>query len=1848
VRNHLLALFDGLRQRTSEYIDTAYLTNDSVLNEARRRLIEDPSDGPIFREPLFEPIRKYVEAPLDADGLLEIAGLKTLTPAARERAARLLERFDPVRYCTLFAHQQRAIEIALRERKNFVVTTGTGSGKSFCFQIPLVLSLLAEALGGGARSMWRGPALSGSTWWNQSHPEFEPKRTATRRRAAVRGLIMYPLNALVQDQVDGMRGILNSPAAEAFYEQVLGGDRIFFGQYSGSTPGMGAPSYNNSIECAATLRDIEYMSAGQQGAPDPSLQVLGGSELITRWDIQSFPPDILITNYSMLSIMLLRDREQAMLDATRAWLKESEQNRFFLVIDELHSYRGTGGTEISHTIRAFIDRIGLTPSHPQLQIIATSASLSPTEGEKFLSEFFGTQSGVQRFEVIDGPAESVDARALKLAQSLTPDLEQLARQEICEADVEALSQAIARKGQIDAASASEVFERAHLHDALILAAERAKTQHPEAQRLTSYPLTVNDIARLLFAGNERAAIGFLTLVTGQWSCTRGLKDKLRMHLFVRNLDGIRRAMDTTGGTLAPPILYDASRSVCARTGCINLDVYYCQECGEVYYFGYKNSEPGKQFFISNDASPDPSQRPPGVLLHIPKPGMQYSHGEDWMACSFNGRTGELAHRTSAAAAHAKRDSINVMRLMLDPIPGSRWYELPHGCISCETSWATRPHIKSPIRSMGTGYNKFSQIIIEELVGTLRTGQSDTKASKLVIFSDSRKDAALMAADLELNHYLDTVRALTEAHLERASSVDPELTSYVQALEAAKKSGQWDEPGSHPYRKKHGSIARDLRDYFRGELDPDSDRAARQRVEVLLASMRKPLARIFGEEQSIASCVREDLIALGMNPAGLEKARRYAWQDLYVLPSPSSSPDIATAMTTARAFLEGKLARNIREVITSAMGRDFESLGYGWVTFDRHHALAKGLDERTIALLDVVIRFLIKHYRTRDEFSKGFENGQLVGYFTQWLAENRLSQWQGLTSVELCAQLQELLGRMGVVDSQFKIRKEGLYLHPSGSEFWRCDKCRTVHLFLADGRCRNVKFRGTKVSPGCSGVLERRSITELKEERNYYRSLTKLGRHEYSLRTEELIGHTDKLDQRLRQLAFQGKFFGKLARAGLAPQQLERYFGIEALSVTTTMEAGVDIGGLRAIYLANMPPKRFNYQQRVGRAGRRLDRLSVSITFCKGQKHDEYYFANQLLMVGWETPSPVLDMDNERILQRVMLRQALYLLRESNKGLREALGDVPLEGGSSNGYFGTIGSVQALESQIRQAYASIKDQLVSFAQRIRPDLKPTVIQYNLRHMEVTFDDCLMRLHQLVDRYGADYSFTAALQEEGKLPLFGLPVRTSQLIHANPNRGENKARWPMRAGVIDRTEDVALAEFAPDREIIKDKQVHRSVGVAWPRSPAASLGGSEIVFLAPTEQRALLVCSACDAVDLRAGEECTECGAIGAEVRSYIGWRPDAYVADIDSHRMYEGHMESKTTHVLSHPSALNEDSAAAWREDLAFKVRGFQGRVVRANTNASEGYSFKRVEHTRTMDGIYIEQSLINAKLATAAWANAREGNIVEGVALYSELVTDVLIATLARAFPETCRLGVSEGYRHIAVKSAWDSVAELIGKAISIREDIEPHEISVGRKFSKWQELSGDEIGGWALFISDNLDNGAGYATSYATTTQFAQLLQYAKGHIGGFLSSGTHAQACSTSCYTCLRSYQNRRIHQNLDWRLALDLIEVLLGERATFDLSASWWESYVRGLFHQRLQNITSTDWETVSTSFGTCFRTANGQRGVIPLHPFINIGHRALQRERELRRAEVGAGQTAELDVFSFERQPITSLQTAFRGQ
>lgn len=126
------------------------------------------------------------------------------------------------------------------------------------------------------------------------------------------------------------------------------------------------------------------------------------TELISREQIHTNTPDILITNYSMLNILGMRKKGQELFSKTKEWLKKDD-SIFTLILDELHSYRGTSGTEIMYAIRMFLKYIGLNAYSPKLRIICTSASFEEeTTTKKYLCEFFKIENNDfnEKFSVI--------------------------------------------------------------------------------------------------------------------------------------------------------------------------------------------------------------------------------------------------------------------------------------------------------------------------------------------------------------------------------------------------------------------------------------------------------------------------------------------------------------------------------------------------------------------------------------------------------------------------------------------------------------------------------------------------------------------------------------------------------------------------------------------------------------------------------------------------------------------------------------------------------------------------------------------------------------------------------------------------------------------------------------------------------------------------------------------------------------------------------------------------------------------------------------------------------------------------------------------------------------------------------------------------------------------------------------------------------------------------------------------------------------------------------------------------------------------------------------------------------
>ena len=403
------------------YIETAFATRFPSLEEDRRALLQRPAA--LSQEPWIEPLPRY-QSSGKRIGELEADDLPGLT---RQAAGdfRSLAASGLIGDFTLHQHQVDMLRTALGGQ-SCVITAGTGSGKTESFLLPLFAYLAEESASWSPPNAiprhlddwwwsddWRdecGPLVGSRRRWRRSLRV--PQRGHETRPAAVRALILYPMNALVEDQLSRLRRALDSPEARSWLADNREGNRIYFGRYNGSTPVPGheyrKPNQRGqrSPDSIRIKRLVEAMRATERAAQvadeysqEPQKEDvryffprLEGSEMRSRWDMQDAPPDILITNFSMLSIMLMREADGDIFERTREWLEE-EGSVFHLIVDELHLYRGTSGTEVAYLLRLLLHRLGLRPGHPKLKILSSSASLEPDDPDslRFLSEFFGVE-----------------------------------------------------------------------------------------------------------------------------------------------------------------------------------------------------------------------------------------------------------------------------------------------------------------------------------------------------------------------------------------------------------------------------------------------------------------------------------------------------------------------------------------------------------------------------------------------------------------------------------------------------------------------------------------------------------------------------------------------------------------------------------------------------------------------------------------------------------------------------------------------------------------------------------------------------------------------------------------------------------------------------------------------------------------------------------------------------------------------------------------------------------------------------------------------------------------------------------------------------------------------------------------------------------------------------------------------------------------------------------------------------------------------------------------------------------------------------------------------------------------
>jgi len=369
-----ICIYENLKEQYFKYIDTAFSVDDPDFKRRRKEIyLPEGTDNNnvLAQEPYLELIKPYpssgkkitdikIDEVKDAYGNNYFSSQQELELFQNFCLSGLVGEFP------LYQHQIDMIK-NYAAGKNCIITTGTGSGKTESFLLPL-FAFLAKQISkwkqipeGNLEYNWFNTPIPNPRGGLTAHYKAKAQRQNSTREPSIKAIILYPMNALVDDQMTRLRKALDSEKAEEFYTDFCENHRVYFGQYNGATP---IPSdigdkQKKHDELREKINDLQlYWNKIQNVIGNGTLsdeqvedliytaQKVGGSELLTRFDMQETPPDIFITNYSMLNIMLMRDREDSVFTKTREWLEEdTENNIFHLIVDELHLNRGSSGTE---------------------------------------------------------------------------------------------------------------------------------------------------------------------------------------------------------------------------------------------------------------------------------------------------------------------------------------------------------------------------------------------------------------------------------------------------------------------------------------------------------------------------------------------------------------------------------------------------------------------------------------------------------------------------------------------------------------------------------------------------------------------------------------------------------------------------------------------------------------------------------------------------------------------------------------------------------------------------------------------------------------------------------------------------------------------------------------------------------------------------------------------------------------------------------------------------------------------------------------------------------------------------------------------------------------------------------------------------------------------------------------------------------------------------------------------------------------------------------------------------------------------------------------------------------------
>ncbi len=1894
--------FNRIRDLYITYLETAFRVRDKGVTAERRALLERP--GSFCAEPLLEPMPRYktVKRPLESlahDGPdderlpgfsarerrafvdLALAGLLDSAPADGAGAERISAY-------NIYRHQSDMLTRGIREGLPGIVTSGTGSGKTEAFLLPILAMLAREAI------HWPKPAapLPGRRWWQREDGRpFEswrdlPNRPSKRnpgaspfrsqregegrgRPAAVRALILYPMNALVEDQMTRIRKALDSDPARAVMDARFNGNRLYFARCTSDMKVTGfhvhpRPGPDEHARRSRKLKELFSASRALQETRETALRFdaerveageevrflfpsVDGGEMTSRWDIHAAPPDILISNISMLSAMLTREVDAPIFDKTRDWLISREDAFFFLVLDELHLQRGSAGTEVCYLLRLLFDRLGLDdPAHRRkLRILASSASL-PMEGAagddsiRYLTDMFGSH-GVRRgaFDVDEDPARAwrravLEGQVEKEAPSGVHTLHPRPFRMFLQAN------GASRHGVADLRHPGETHEewravrRALLPDStdvdvmetviacveeaarrIAHACEAGRDGRPRATR-------ASDLAERLFGNRtqgEMEAVRGLLLVRGagdmvaKWRPDAAVSDipSFRVHTFYRSVDGLFAAPGDPS-RLAPEFRtrsrlvgrLSVERGARFETdagkerGNRIVELLFCESCGELFLGGMRGGSGGRgsaeiellptepnleglpdlasqRFFETMSAGEFaifwPTEK--NTRFWPQKNGDLEPHCGAWRRAGYDPGTGRVTPLRAAGPPgrerirgylyhrNAKtRDGHN--RTGSDPGTAA-----PYECPACGTDYRRRmAGIRlSPIRNFRAGFAKSIQLLATELFGLLRLQEAEPK---LVSFSDSRQGAARAALDIQSRRHEDLRRELLVKSLRKIAADRPtperlreERKRLEDRIRERAISGRFS--GLSALIEKRDALSQALETTGRKDVPLE---------EIIETVEGRPA--FFGRsgERDRLKPLIAGFVELGVHPTSMSGVGRIRggggnwrrWEELFEWTpdgadwkdSDEDQPDV----DLARHELVRETQRQVCDVIFSKTYFSLEETGLG------RPCVPGDIREDRRFVLDAFLRVLGDAYRLRE--NPWIDPGDPTRLPPGWRVadeipiNNRVRRFARaiwpMNEKERLDQILQELEDVGHRGGFISISALCVHLAEETDPYWRCSVCGRVHLNRGPGVCTRCFSPLPDGPSGPTGEIRRSSYLARRIQRDDQM---------FRMHCEELTGQTD--DPADRQRKFKGILIGDAPGDQGALAAKSRI--IDLLAVTTTMEVGIDIGPLHAVFQGNMPPQRFNYQQRVGRAGRRRRAYAMALTVCRGKSHDLHYFRRPESITGDPPPPPFLTKTQPttalRFLRKAWLCKAFEILRDQGgapwPGDDIRPPDIHGEFVPADLYFDTR---QTWPAKLREALDAADAWRRRAADAIVGD-SPLRDDPAIRSFDA---ETLAREIDAVGGVGIRKGGLAnLLAEAGLLPMYGMPTRVRRL-YCRSRRRQRKP--PIHAWeTIERDLDLAIHEFAPGSVLVKDKMQHRCIGFtgALPEFLAVTRGGrvSDVTPLDPafSDPFWMVRCDYCGAWR-RFDEppedrevECRACGlaihgALSTECRTPNGFRTDFFPRPLDDEVFQSQRHRSLTA------EGATIDFTTDPRANLLFACRP-RTRTYRLNRGAPDGSTatgWRGFDAVVGVEMITRSRRLVDQHISTDHPPSSRfqPDPFAEehpGIWLAAPKTTDSLFLA-----PKATPAGLSpqmwlrrDGSQDPAIRSAAISATFIIVHRAALELDVDPEEFDVIEP--RMYRPGGDEAVPM-IQITDHLINGAGFCERLVRTERngapmISRLIESILNDedaypLKDFLKvdeAHDHPMECDQACYRCLQRYGNQMHHGLLDWRLGLAFLSIL-----------------------------------------------------------------------------------------------------------